>query len=99
MTGHYHLDEKYLNTLQIKTLNTMLSLIKKGTKYTDVHVRKNGIEYIFQADFLNCLDGVGVTDIEDDLRKFVKSDFLEDFDDNMARIKAARPNTQQGAGQ
>lgn len=56
----YSLRTEDLNALQIKSLKEVLALAKSGTRFTDVIIRKDGLEYRFEADWLQNLQ----TDME-----------------------------------
>ena len=51
----YALNTGDLNNLQYDTLMKVLKLAKSGTQFTDVHIRKDGKERRFQADWLQHL--------------------------------------------
>lgn len=48
----YTLNTSDLNNPQYNTLMKVLKLAKSGTQFTDVVIRKDAIEYRFEADWL-----------------------------------------------
>lgn len=52
MSKQYTLDVKHMNEMQQREFEDFLRLVKHGAKFVDICVRKDGVEYMFEADFL-----------------------------------------------
>lgn len=68
--AHYMLSCEHMNKLEIATLNTLINLTRHGAKFIDVRVRKDAVEYEFQADFLKYLEARCVPDIGNDVKSY-----------------------------